>query len=374
MAEGYFTNQRLKFINDTANELYPNVELLDPNWVNLLPLQKKLGQLEHEVYNQKRRIDFTAEDSVKWKNGAEDTLHDMKALEEDSIRKINLVNQIVSEVQSLAVNIEVGTSAKLDSALNEADEILEKIKNVSFIPARDKALDQKDQANILFSEIETYNYPVNNLTFDTLDLSNRISNASAKMDDLLNRTQEAQKKASAVDKLNHENRIAAQTGNLDVVRNYTAEAKEDLEAGEKLNRDASQFLNDARDNINILGECQSFDRDILIIVNNNRTNDFSLLETNAVSKTASQLNSTIVDNDNELKNLVELVPKAQEHAEFLYNRSIELDSLLTDTRNTDAVRAVSAYRDIETAIQAARNDTDAALIAIDNASSLVSGL
>jgi len=258
VAEGYFTNQRLKFINDTANELYPNVELLDPNRVNLLPLQEKLSRLEHEVYNQKRRIDFTAEDSVKWKDGAEDTLHDMNALEEDAVREIDLVNQIVSEVQSLAVNMEVGTSAKIDSALNEAKEILKKIKNVSFISARDKTLDQSNQANILFSEIEIYNYPVNNLTFDTFDLSNRINNASAKMDDLLNRTQEAQKKASAVDRLNRENRIAAQTGNLDVVRNYTVEAKEDLEAGEELNRNANRFLNDARKNINILSEYHPF--------------------------------------------------------------------------------------------------------------------
>jgi len=75
-----------------------------------------------------------------------------------------------------------------------------------------------------------------------------------------------------------------------------------------------------------------------------------------------------------LRELVQPVLEAHKYAAFLYNRSIELDDLLTDTRNTDAVRAVSAYRDIETAIQAARNDTDAALIAIDNASSLVSNL
>lgn len=98
------------------------------------------------------------------------------------------------------------------------------------------------------------------------------------------------------------------------------------------------------------------------------------LESNAIDQTNTQLNATILQNDDELRKLVEPVQNAQSNAARLYNRSIELDNLLTDTRNTDAVRAVSAYRDIETAIQAARNDTDAALIAIDNASSLVSGL
>jgi laminin alpha 3/5 len=220
--------------------------------VNLLPLQEKLMKLEHEVYNQKRRIDFTAEDSVKWKDDAESTLQNMNILEKDVIQKIDLVNLIVSEVQSLALNIELGTSAKVDNALNEAKEILKKIKDVSFVEFRDNAVDQADQANILVSEMQEYNFPVNNLSSIAADLSNKIKNASAKMDDLLDIADLAQKLASAVDKLNQENRLAAQIGNLDVVKNSTAEAKEDLEAGEKLNNDANQFLNDAEANIDIL--------------------------------------------------------------------------------------------------------------------------
>jgi len=209
-------------------------------------------KLEHEVYNQKRRIDFTAEDSVKWKDDAESTLQNMNILEKDVIQKIDLVNLIVSEVQSLALNIELGTSAKVDNALNEAKEILKKIKDVSFVEFRDNAVDQADQANILVSEMQEYNFPVNNLSSIAADLSNKIKNASAKMDDLLDIADLAQKLASAVDKLNQENRLAAQIGNLDVVKNSTAEAKEDLEAGEKLNNDANQFLNDAEANIDIL--------------------------------------------------------------------------------------------------------------------------
>lgn len=255
VAEGYFTNQRLKFINDTVNELYPEVRLLDPSRVNLLPLQQKLDRLEHEVSNQQRRIDFTAEDSLKQKNAAEDTLKNMNTLEEDVMRKIELVNLIVSEVQSLALNIELGTGAKVDSALNEAKNILKKIKDVSFVRFRDNAVDQADQANILVSEMQEYNFPVSNLSDAAANLNNRIENASAKMDDLLDVAQIAQDLASAVDRLNRENRIAAQTGNFDVVKNSTAEATEDLEAGEGLNKNASQHLNVSKANIDILREC-----------------------------------------------------------------------------------------------------------------------
>lgn len=242
VAEGYFTNQRLKFINDTVNELYPEVKLLDPSRVNLLPLQKKLEQMENVVYTQKRKIDFAAEDSVKSKDNAENTLRNMNTLEEDMVRKIDLVNQIVSEVQSLALNIELGTGAKVDNALNEAKEILKRIKDVSFIKYRDNAVDQADQANILIFEMQEYNFPASNLSSAAADLSDKIKNASAKMDDLLNIVQVAQEIASAGDKLNRENRIAAQTGNLDVVKNATAEAKEDLEAAEQLKNNASDVL------------------------------------------------------------------------------------------------------------------------------------
>lgn len=100
---------------------------------------------------------------------------------------------------------------------------------------------------------------------------------------------------------------------------------------------------------------------------------FSFSETNAVGDTAAQLNSTIVHNDQMLFDLAEPIQRAHSHAAYLYNRSLELDSLLTDTRNTNAVRAVSAYRDIEIAIQAAKDAADDAINAAENATLLVRG-
>lgn len=100
---------------------------------------------------------------------------------------------------------------------------------------------------------------------------------------------------------------------------------------------------------------------------------FSFSETNAVGDTAAQLNNTIVHNDQMLFDLAEPIQRAHSHAAYLYNRSLELDSLLTDTRNTNAVRAVSAYRDIEIAIQAAKDAADDAINAAENATLLVRG-
>lgn len=349
VAESYFTNQRLKFINDSVNDLYPKVKLLDPNRVNFLPLQQEVSRLELEVSNQKREIDYTAEDSIRWKLAAENTLENMNLLEEDVVREINLVKSTVFEVESLALNIELGTGAKVDSALKEATDILKRIKEVSFVSFRDRATDQAQESNILLSEMFDYNIPVNNLSSIADNLSNKIRNVTDKLDDLLEIIWKAQELASTVDRLNQENRIAAETGNFDVVKNFTAEAAEDLMAGEELNRNASQYLNEANYNVDIL-------------------------KNNIIDDSTDILNKTIAENDQLLIGLVIPVRDAQDHAEHLYNRSLDLDNLLTDTRNTNAVKAVSAYRNIGTAIEAARKAAIDAHDAAINATELSNGI
>lgn len=349
VAESYFTTQRLKFINDTVNDLYPEVKLLDPSRVNFLPLQQDVKMLMSEVSNQKREIEFTADDSVKWKLAAENTLKDMNDLESNVIKEIQFVRSTVSEVESLALNIELGTGAKVDSALKEATEILKKIQEVSFVNFRDLATDQADQANSLVSEMFEYNVPVNNLSAIAEDLSSKIRNVTEKMDDLLEITWNAQELASTVDRLNQENRIAAETGSFDVVKNATAEANEDLTVSEELNKSATESMEIADNNV-------------------------AILMRDAMDDSARTLNATILQNDQMLVNLTDPVQKAHDHAEYLYNRSLDLDSLLTDTRNTDAVKAVSAYRNIGAAIEAAREAAANAIDAVNNVTYLCNGI
>lgn len=95
-------------------------------------------------------------------------------------------------------------------------------------------------------------------------------------------------------------------------------------------------------------------------------------ESNTLQKVVMRLNDTILQNDEKLSDLKDSLEKAHDHAESLYNHSLELDNLLTDTRNTNAVRAVSAYRDIEMAIQVANNATVDAMYAANNATASVS--
>ncbi|XP_023289722.1 laminin subunit alpha, partial [Orussus abietinus] len=350
VAESYFTHQRLKFINDTVNEMYPEVKLLDPSSIDFVPLQQEISRFNQEVASQKRKAEYAAEDGIKWKSGAENTLDGMNDLEEDVAREIDLVNTIITEVQALALNIQQGAGAKVDSALREAKDVLKRIQEISFVVFRDKATDEADLANVLVSEMLGYNFPVNNLSLVVSELRDRVGNFSLKIEDIRNITRLAQELAEKVEDLNEENRVATESGNFDTVKNYTAEVKEDLLAGEDLNERAAKFLDTAFDNIKTIYDI--------------RDNEDPL----------PRLNETIFNNDQQLIDVFDLVSKANVHSQDLFVHSLQLDDLLTDTRNTSAVRAVSVYRDIVEAIQMAKQAANYAEAATQNTKELTEGI
>lgn len=345
VAESYFTNQRLKFVNDTVDELEPEVRLLDPTRIDFVPLQQTIARLNQEVWNQKRRVEYTADDSVRWRDGAENTLDDMNDLDLDVIREIALVKTIVDDVKSLAFDIESGTGAKVETALKEAEATLKQIQDMSFTKFRDAASDQSGQAKILISEILEYNFPVSNLSSSVDQLGDKLRNFSVKVDDLYLNADEAVELVAVADKLITENKDALEIGNFDMVKNATDEARDDIAAGVQLNRNATEHLQAAALRIDEL-----------------RRND--------LDTAAERLGDAIYNNDQDLLDVSASAEQARQHAESLHELSVDLDDVLTDTRNTSAVRAVSAYRDIDETIGAARKNAVTALQAATNATTI----
>lgn len=58
MASGYFTAQRLTYINDTVSKLEPNMTSLDPSSADSLPLNENLLNFHREVENSNRKVYF----------------------------------------------------------------------------------------------------------------------------------------------------------------------------------------------------------------------------------------------------------------------------------------------------------------------------
>ena len=81
---------------------------------------------------------------------------------------------------------------------------------------------------------------------------------------------------------------------------------------------------------------------------------FSVEKSAEATQAIKRLNETFLENEKAMPEILNLIGTAKGHAESLYEYSLSLENMLTDTRNTNAVKAVSAYRDIENAINIAR--------------------
>lgn len=254
VADSYFTNQRLDFLNDTISRLTPEVKLLDPRRIDFEPLQKEISKLNNRAFGLKRKVEFQEEDGDDLKSHAEQNLKDTNNLEQDVSREISLLNTAIAEVQSLATNTELGSGPKVDNALKEAQEILGKIKQVSFTDERDKATDQANQANILVSEMATYEEPVKKLVKDTDFVSDKVRDLTNQIDDMYNLTLQADERVNAAERLNFENRKLIDQDGLNNLPNVTDQVKDDVAKGEELNKKSNALIDEAEYNFINLSE------------------------------------------------------------------------------------------------------------------------
>ncbi|XP_051171945.1 laminin subunit alpha [Leptopilina boulardi] len=351
VAESYFTNQRLRFFNDSVNELYPEVQLLDPSKINFVPLKQDIVRLDEEVKAQKRKVEYISDAANQWKEGAENTLNGMNELEKDVAQEIELVNDIVAEIQSLASNIQIGAGAKVEYALQVAESIIQKIKSVSFHEFRDKANDQQIAATILISEMMDYTSPVKNFSSEIQNLNGAMKTLSIKIDDLHNLAVKAEDLIRTAAKLNEENKRAAETGNIDNVKKFADETNDDILSGRDLNKKANDALDEARP---IMKELAN--------------------ESEKIGNTINQLRETYQENEKEMPMILDLIGRAKKHADQLDLDSLALDDVLSDTRNTDAVKAVSVYQNIQNDISDAEAAAAEAIEAADQALSQSSGI
>ena len=231
------------------NELTPKVQRLDPsNALDFGPLKNDISRLSNKGFVLKRDVEYREDDAKRWNAKANKILEEANQLFNSSFKEIDLVNTIISEVQSLAKNTEAGSGPKIDNALREAQEILDKIKQVSFIEDRDKATDQANQANILVSEMISYEEPVKKLELDTDSVRGKVSKLSDEIDDMYNQTRQADDLAYAAEKINFENRKLVDSSSPAALKDTLDKAKEDISEGENLNKAAERFFDEAQYN------------------------------------------------------------------------------------------------------------------------------
>lgn len=137
---------------------------------------------------------------------------------------------------------------------------------------------------------------------------------------------------------------------MENIGNQTADAEKNLEDSKELLLNATKNLRLAQDAFDSISQ-----------------------EPYTLEKTNTELNNTLEISDKDLTDVEELIPEVQAHAGSLSQRAQELDSLLTETRNTstNAVNAANAYKHIVEAIEGAREAAETGSLAANDAKYLL---
>lgn len=132
------------------------------------------------------------------------------------------------------------------------------------------------------------------------------------------------------------------------IKNQSLESDKNLNDSQVLLRNASRFLDEARD----------------------ASNDLMTIPV-ILEEDISILNATLEEKEEGLKEIEELHPKVSDHSDDLSERAQELYGLFSETKNLseNAIKAANAYNDISKAIADAEKAAESSKIFVDEAAS-----
>lgn len=352
VASGYFTTRRLVYINQTLQELAPEVDLLDPKTGDVLnPIVQELETIEQNSKNLNRKSSYSLENSenikpqtMELQTGADDIL--------EAIRKTALqANETVSEVDDLS--FDNGEGPKIDQALHEANIILDDIKTYNYTPNSEEAADQLIKALDLLDAIDEFIDPVEAQEKELSDMKKIIDNIKEKIKDIANYTTYTLNNIAQVEELNMKYRGDIVLDKIHTIQTQSDSAIKDLEAAHELITNATQGLADAHRTTNKLMD-DPIDLESMIDSYSNIT----------------------YEDERQLDPLEDALAKAHDHAEELSYEAQKFDHQLTDTRNIseNALDAANAYKKIVNATQEAKNASEQALKAAEETNKLLDGL
>ncbi|XP_063239907.1 laminin subunit alpha [Bacillus rossius redtenbacheri] len=353
VAQGYFTNQRLVYINRTADELAPLVNRLEPSEVDLRPVTQELESLEQDARSLHRQAEFAAENGQLYAPKGQLASDSALDVEEQAQKAAQFSSDVVDEIGSFASGLEVGDGTHIDAALREAQEILEQIQRRDFSRRAEAADGELLRANETLAKMQEFSAPVRDQSAAFAALRDKIRQFDDKLEDLQAHGRDSVEKVAFAQGFNDDNRNSKVVGKVNTAKALTQEANSTLRRAEVLIKNASLYLDEAGQT---LEDLYSAARGCRLI--------------------SAQLNDSYNDKERELSTLTTPVMEAELHAQNLTVRATELDNILLVSRNTshEALKAANAYKDIvgaiEEALKAAGDAGAAAQEAVDRSQGL----
>jgi laminin alpha 3/5 len=348
---GHFTRRKLENMRELLKELKPKFDEVDPKQISLDLYIEELETLEQDSKNLNRKANYSLENSdslktnaVDLKEKAEVLLNDVEDAEDASFRVIEGIKRIISQLKDITPEVKL--------AEKDGQEILDAIKQYNLTGRENAANSEMEKVTLLLTNVTNFKIPVDYLEERTETLKNNVKNFNDKLDDLYNQTQYSLNKANEAQRIIDKSGKVRLKKKLEDIENQTLESGNNLVVSQSVNNNSTKYNVEANDKLNTL-------RNIL----------------NDLESRNNEFNSTLFD-VTALDEVKKLRPKVENYAKNLTARAMQLDGLLTESRDLSdsAVKAANAYGEIVNAVKNASVAADKAKIDATAAVNLLNGV
>lgn len=348
VADGFFTSQKLKHFNELADSIEPKVRALDPNVVNLAPVSSSIDALESDAKNYERKVRNVNETASDQLIGGLKLLNDSRSVLASSRLTVDNTRNIIYEVEKLADSFDASESTKIEAAIAEANELIDKIleMNVDTTPAQT----QLNATTSFLHDVEKFNEPVKRHTERLDEIRSTIGDFNDKLENLAAWSAQANELCEDAERLHLRNKNASVNLKFDTVAKHATETQANINDVSTLGAKGQVTLGDIYTTLKNLEN-----------VNN------ELVEING------QVDTGLPKRDDEYRALTDVINQSADHQVKLQRSAAELNSELTNigTDSEYALKAAHAYTDITENVNSALKSAKNAKASAGNATDLV---
>lgn len=226
VAGGFFTSQKLKYLDQVADNIEPDVKALDPNRVNLSPISSNIDDLESEAKKFENKLNYINQRINDQLADGSKSVNDSRVVLSGTRKTLENIQNTVYEVQKLADNIDTTGTTKAEAAIADANAILEQLNDIELdtAPAENQLRDSVDY----LEKIENFVAPVKRQNDKLNDLKAGIDTFNDKLKDIKKHADEAIKLSWEADYLNAKNKNGTVNSKFDTVNNHTKETENNI--------------------------------------------------------------------------------------------------------------------------------------------------
>lgn len=222
----FFTSQKLNYYDHLADELAPKIQALDPNSVNLLPSRELNMKLEMDTKAYAKQVNQTLNNAMDIRHRSGVLLTNVSAVQLEALDRIDQAGVAIAAVHALSQNLEATATTKSGAALEQAQQLLNKINGTQIeLQSNELVL---NKARELYDEVDKLVEPIKQQNRSLNALKNDIGEFSDKLEDLFDWSEQSQTQSSDVERLNVANKRSYDNSKFDTVSAQEQEAANNI--------------------------------------------------------------------------------------------------------------------------------------------------